>query len=298
MRVMCDGSQSCLVSLWTSSLLFSPTLVIRPPHLLLLWCLGAASLCLMAADDADADVITASQHPRLACHSSAAIFPSVQTDWLTDWRTDRQTDRQTDVGRLEHPCIHPPVYPSGRGSSLLLLPPPASHSSPLIDAPLRQQPTQAPLLKPRRTPSLSLSLSTPSSSSLSGGFSMYGCATDRDAVGWRQEERKTGKKQSRLPRRSKKGASGGFLPFWMGRGFTLCGRRLWAAEVRNGSFEVCVCVCVCFFFAAQHRSRWVSHLGEDGACACCWFRGLLGKTRTLRQDWSMSTTVFKKNNQK
>lgn len=103
---------------------------------------------------------------------------------LTDW----PTDGQTDVGRLEHPCIHPPVHPSGRGSSLLL-PPPVSHSSPLIDAPLRQQPTQAPLLKPRRTPSLSLH-----PSSLSGGFSMYGCATDRDAVGWRQEERKTGEK--------------------------------------------------------------------------------------------------------
>lgn len=39
--------------------------------------------------------------------------------------------------------------------------------------------------------------------------------------------------------------------FWMGRGFNLCGRRVWVAEVRRGSSDL--------FFTAQHTVR--SRLG-------------------------------------
>lgn len=51
--------------------------------------------------------------------------------------------------------------------------------------------------------------------------------------------------------------------FWMGRGFTLCGRRVWV-EVRHCSSER-------FFF----RYWWVSGFGEDGICVCWWLWGLL-----------------------
>lgn len=81
-------------------------------------------------------------------------------------------------------------------------------------------PTLAPGWRTAAQPEPSLSLS------LSGGLSMYGCAKERDAVGWQKT-----KKHSPLRTFTK-----GILALsWMGRGFNLCGRRVWAAEVRNAA---------------------------------------------------------------
>lgn len=73
-----------------------------------------------------------------------------------------------------------------------------------------------------------------------GGFSMYGCAKERDAVG-RGEDKNTS--YWGYSRRRNQAI---LALFWMkGRGFTLCSRRVWIAEVRDGSSQM--------FFTAQHR---------------------------------------------
>ena len=160
MRVMCDGSQSCLVSLWTSSLLFSPTLVTPPPPppVVPRCCIALPHGCRWC---------WCWCHHRLPA-SPAGVpqqrrhFP-LGSDWLADRLTDGQTDRQTDWRRAAGASLHPSSCLSIRP---WLLPPPAASSClPLLasnwrTAPAAAHPSAAAEAE-AHTISFSLSLSLP-----------------------------------------------------------------------------------------------------------------------------------------
>lgn len=115
------------------------------------------------------------------------------------------------------------------GLSWLLLPQSLTDAPLSADAPARS----APLLKLRLNPSSHV------------GFSMYGCARKKDAVGWPKTE--WNKKTTLCCGYSRRRNQRILAIFWMGRGFNLCGRRVWIAEVRRGSSDL--------FFTTQHSVR-------------------------------------------
>lgn len=150
---------------------------------------------------------------------------------------------------------HPPVDPPSSSLSLLL-----THHWVRT-----HQLCSAPLLKLRLDPSSH------------GGFSMYGCAGEKDAVGWAKTPRRTHKPVCCGHPRRRNQRIGAL--FWMGRGSSLCARRVWVAEVRRGSSGLFLVL------GAEHRGapwqRQARHVlwpfwGGFGARICVrWFGFLL-----------------------
>ncbi len=228
-------SSRVLFSLWTFSLLFPPIFLSLKPVMVHAWASPSPSSPSVLHRSASwlLMMLMLMSPPPPSIPGTAAPPFSLLSDWLTDRLTP---------GPLERSRTHPRCL-----SIWLPLAPPSAclPLSSVIDAPLRSalQPAQRCCCcccwSWGRFPlslclSLSLSLSP-------GGFSMYGCAKERDAVGWRKTKKTYTGCWGDSRRRDRRIRA----LFWMGRGFTLCGRRVWVAEVRNGSSEM--------FFPAQHR---------------------------------------------